>query len=289
VSARLAPSPGLDRRGLGLGRPAVLVSLALHVLACVIVLGVPRLLARAPGVAPIYVVDLVSLPGGGPAGPQAGPASQAPPPPKPPSADARTATPPKKAPEKAIVLPERGARKSASKTPPKPAAPSKPEEPQQDAGATKEAALQGAASANSPASPAPGPATPEKPDARGAGGQGDGSGGGGQGSGLGGDEYNFYLALLDRSIKGAWKRPLYKGREVLSAVVRLQISRSGRVVRLDLVQTSGLDALDRSVLRAVRDAEPFPPLPSALTLDSLPVQVLFELNPQGAADETPRD
>ena len=51
--------------------------------------------------------------------------------------------------------------------------------------------------------------------------------------------------------------------------------------RLDLATPSGFDPLDRSVLRAVHDAEPFPPFPIALSLDTLTVRIEFELNPEG--------
>jgi protein TonB len=103
--------------------------------------------------------------------------------------------------------------------------------------------------------------------------------GAGQGEGVGSDPYNFYIALLNQRIKGAWKRPLYGGKEVLTATVSLEVSRSGRVLKLDLVSPSGMDALDKSVMRAVRDAEPFPPLPTNLALDTLPVKIAFDLKP----------
>jgi TonB family protein len=76
-------------------------------------------------------------------------------------------------------------------------------------------------------------------------------------------------------------RPVDTSRDVRKAVVSLQLSRSGRVIRLDLAAPSGFDPLDRSVLRAVHDAEPFPPFPLALSLDTLTVRIEFELNPEG--------
>ena len=279
-----------------MGRPFVILSLVLHVVGFALIVGVPRLLARTPQAAPIYVVDLVSMPGGGPAGPQGG-APAAPPPPakesKPLEKPAEKTPPkpvekkpaekkppaPKKPAEKAIVIPDKDAKKAAAKTPVKPAPAPEP------AAASNETASNEDSKAGAADGSASGKAmNPDKPVAVGAGGQGAGAGGGGTGSGLGGDEYNFYLALLDKSIRGAWKRPLYKGTQVFSAMVRLRVSRSGRVLKLDLVQKSGLDAHDQSVLRAVSDAEPFPPFPSALNLDSIDVQFLFELNPEGADD-----
>src|SRR2546426_1524491 len=41
----------------------VLLSLGLHVLSLILAFGVPRLMPR-PAITPVYIVDLVSLPGG---------------------------------------------------------------------------------------------------------------------------------------------------------------------------------------------------------------------------------
>jgi len=273
----------------GLGRPALVLSLVLHVVAFVVVLGVPRLLASSAKAAPVYVVDLVSFGGGNP-GPAAPPAA-APPAPAPPAAKKpapekpKVETPPpkpKKAPEKSIVIPDKNAKKTPPKETKKPA-PQKPApEPEPKSAADDDNAPDTGETSES-AEPQPAAAAPAagKSSAPGApGGTPGGTGLGGQGTGVGGDAYNYYLMLLDRNIKGAWKRPLYNGQDVLSATVRMEISRSGRVLKLDLVTASGNDALDKSVLKAVRDAEPFPPLPTTLSLDTLPVQILFELNPQ---------
>lgn len=284
MSALPARRPLLDR--LGLGRPAVLLSLGLHVVIFIVTLGVPRLLASSPKAAPIYIVDLVSF-GGGTAGPAA-PPSAAPSAPAKSPPSAQPVPRPKKAPEKAIVIPDRGAKKTPPKVEKKPAPKPEPtvkpgEAPDKDNETETTAAATPADTQPAVAAPAAGASpTPGAP-----GGTPGGTGAGGEGTGVGGDAYNFYLALLDHSIKGAWKRPLYGGRDVLSATVRLEISRSGRVLRLDLVTSSGLDALDRSVLRAVRDAEPFPPLPTDLSLQTLPVQIVFELNPQAAGAGSP--
>ena len=76
-------------------------------------------------------------------------------------------------------------------------------------------------------------------------------------------------------------RPVDNSRDVRKATVSLQLSRSGRVIRLELASPSGFDPLDRSVLHAVHDAEPFPPFPLALSLDTLTVRIEFELTPEG--------
>jgi outer membrane biosynthesis protein TonB len=45
---------------------------------------------------------------------------------------------------------------------------------------------------------------------------------------------------------------------------------------------SGFEPLDRSLMQAVRAAEPFAPFPTALAMDTLAVQIVFDLTPEGA-------
>ncbi len=59
--------------------------------------------------------------------------------------------------------------------------------------------------------------------------------------------------------------------------VRIRCS-SGRVTSLELVAPSGYEALDASVLRAIQDAQPFPPFPSELGSGPQTVQFAFDLN-----------
>ena len=44
-------------------------------------------------------------------------------------------------------------------------------------------------------------------------------------------------------------------------VVHFQVIKSGRVIDLEIVQSSGFDAVDRDCLAAIERSKPFPPLP----------------------------
>ena len=267
----------------GLHGATVVLSLVLHLLGFGAAVGLPRLIPRrAPG-DPVYVVDLVSLPPGAasrsPAAPQPTPARRtAAPPPK------AAPSPPPKA-DKPIKVPERTTPKEPAvqkpevkKPEPKPAEPKPPEQkpvaqPPVEPGQETAEAVAGAAT--DPSS-APGVAAA-------TGGVGvsvpvGGSGAAGRGAS---DEYTFYLSLLDRNIRRAWSQPIYTGIDLKTATVSLELSRSGRILNLELLTPSGYDPLDRSVIRAVRDAAPFPPFPHFLGLDTLTVQIVFELDPGG--------
>jgi len=291
---RTAPAGG-RRPGMGLGRPAVVLSIVFHVVGFFVIVGVPRLLASGPDMGKVYIVDLVTLPG--PAGP--GPATPTPPAagaaaPKPaPSKPAAAPKPPpvKKPAERAIVLPDRNARKPPQKplpVKPKEEPPVKEDTTAKVADEATDAAAAAAETAQPPPAAAPSPAAGDLPAVTppvagsGGGGEGDGTGGGG-------DAYTFYLALLKHNIENAWKRPVYTGDTTLSATVNLRLSRTGRVQKLELSRASGFDPLDRSLMVAVRAAEPFPPFPAALAMDTLAVQIVFDLTPEGSESGNPGD
>ena len=245
-----------------------MMSLVLHLAGFGLAIALPRLLPRSSQGPPIVVVDLVSLPEA--AGQTAGGAAAPAPPVAPPK---KSITPPPKV-EKTLKIPEHPPKKADVRKKP-------PEKPEPKPTATPAPAKNGQTAAGSAAPDASG-----TPDPRRAhdGAPGAGSGGA-AGSGTGsGDETQFYFTLINRRIEAAWQRPIYPpnetSRRVLTATVRLSLSSSGRVTRLDLVTSSGYDAIDSSVLRAVQEAQPFPPFPYTLTVDSLTVNFAFDLTPK---------
>ncbi|HZN05050.1 MAG TPA: TonB family protein [Candidatus Polarisedimenticolia bacterium] len=277
------PAPAREVADGGIGGPVIVLSIVMHVLAFIFAVGVPRLLSSGPSGNKVYVVDLVSLPGSpapaAPAPPAA--AAPAPEPPKPaPVKPPETKKPevkkepPKKAPVKPVVLPDKNVPKKPTKTPVKPPE-KKPAEPEptpveapEESGGEEEAAA-AAPTATPPATAKPG----------GAAGTGTGAGAGaGSGTG-GGDEYDFYIALLQRRIEAAWKRPVSTSREIRTASVYFELSPTGRLLKLELKTPSGYAPFDRSIMQAVRDAEPFPAFPLALKMDRLTPTLQFELTP----------
>ena len=254
-------------------RPVTLgLSLALHLVGFGIVYGLPRLLPRPVPRPSVYVVDLVSLP----SAPPSRRSATAPTPPKRPAATKRTRQTP--TPKKTVKVPDRReSRPPVKKQPPRPE-PAKPDPVDPDPVATDEPET-------AKLSPEP---SPERPD-RTTPATSPGAGGGvgvrigdeGASGGTPGDEYTFYLSLLNRNIRRAWREPLYTGTSLLTVTVALEVNSTGRMLRLELAEPSGYGPLDRSVIRAVRDAGPFPPFPHFLRRDSLTVRIIFDLTPHG--------
>ena len=250
------------------------VSLLLHVALFLTAVFLPRLLSPSDRFPPVYTVDLVSLPAG-PLGPPAEGARA--------SAPAPAPAPPKqepavKIPEKPIPPPAKPVKKKAE--PPRPKAVKVPVEPKVKTGAPPKPSPVGSEEG--------GTGTTETPAATGgsSGGPGGvpGGAGGGGGSLLVGDasfEYGWYLARMQALIEQNWSRPILTDlTQTLRAGVRFTIRREGTLTGIELAQSSGDAAVDRSALRAVNASSPLPPLPYEYGKDSLPITIFFNLRPE---------
>lgn len=99
----------------------------------------------------------------------------------------------------------------------------------------------------------------------------------GSGFGTGGGTYfpyAYYIETLRNKISSTWYTP-GEGNK-LEAVVKFKIFRDGRVSDLSLESESGSKAFDLAALRAVKNAAPFPRLPSDFTSSYLAVYLKFE-------------
>ena len=91
-----------------------------------------------------------------------------------------------------------------------------------------------------------------------------GAGGGDVGGGGKPDQtslsFNLYYQAVWEKIRSHWALPTLR-QQNLKAVVAVRISRDGSVEKVEIESGSGDDGFDRSVLNAVRAANPLPPLP----------------------------
>lgn len=107
------------------------------------------------------------------------------------------------------------------------------------------------------------------------GGRGTGTAGaGGLGTGgLSGIRLHTYETLVQKKVYDAWSvPPQSKG---LHAVVFLIIDRTGRIEQLRFIQKSGNALFDDSLQRAIKKAEPLPPLPEDYTGRFLEAELRF--------------
>jgi periplasmic protein TonB len=99
----------------------------------------------------------------------------------------------------------------------------------------------------------------------------------------GGDaSLGFYGAAVKAALESAWMKPFLEDQgETYSATVSFVIARDGTARDVRIAESSGVPSLDRSAMRAVIEASPFPPIPPSWTGDSLPATMRFDLTPEG--------
>ena len=93
--------------------------------------------------------------------------------------------------------------------------------------------------------------------------------------------FGWYQSSVSRALYSTWRRPLLAGlREPLAVKISFNIQKDGSVANLQVVESSGVDLLDRSALSAVADASPLPRLPPAWRDSSMTAAYLFEITPE---------
>lgn len=94
-------------------------------------------------------------------------------------------------------------------------------------------------------------------------------------------ELGWYKAQVTAALYREWKKPIVARLEDVREVrIEFEIDRAGRLVRPSIAQESGVPSLDRSALRAVYDAAPFPALPPNWKEPRLTAGFVFRLYPE---------
>lgn len=90
-------------------------------------------------------------------------------------------------------------------------------------------------------------------------------------------KYYGYMQRLREKIEGAWKYPAEAAESKLNGelYIRFTIKRDGRLGAVELVHTSGYTILDDAAVRALKDADPYWPLPDSWNEDSLTITGRF--------------
>jgi protein TonB len=87
--------------------------------------------------------------------------------------------------------------------------------------------------------------------------------------------FSYYLSAIERRVSENWLSAAGGRDGGVSCVVYFRLSRNGRVSELRVETPSGDSYFDRSALRAIRSAEPFPPLPRAFGESYLGIHFTF--------------
>jgi TonB family protein len=84
--------------------------------------------------------------------------------------------------------------------------------------------------------------------------------------------YGYYIDQMLAQLSRNWNRPLVGSG--VEAMIHFRIERGGKILDIQIVRSSGINAFDLAALRAVQASSPLPPLPRAFREDSLGVNLI---------------
>ena len=95
-------------------------------------------------------------------------------------------------------------------------------------------------------------------------------------------KYDSYFNRFARSLYGEWKYPIDSAQRGEKGIVRVtfSITREGKIINVNLLESSGYPALDREVLRTLRDMADVP-LPESYEGELLNINGYFIYTQQG--------
>ncbi|MEE9443426.1 MAG: TonB family protein [candidate division Zixibacteria bacterium] len=91
--------------------------------------------------------------------------------------------------------------------------------------------------------------------------------------------YPTYFLRAFGKIQRAWSNPV-RANKPLSCFIYFQVLRSGTIFDPVIKQSSGVEAYDRSCMRALQAANPLPPLPSEFQDDIIGITLEFPFLPR---------
>lgn len=90
-------------------------------------------------------------------------------------------------------------------------------------------------------------------------------------------KHRGYMRMLKERIEDVWKYPAEAAKQGISGdlYMKFSIKKDGRIAEIELLRTSGHRELDEAAMKAVKNAEPFWPLPEDWDKDILEIKGHF--------------
>jgi len=91
-------------------------------------------------------------------------------------------------------------------------------------------------------------------------------------------KYASYMQHIKDAIQNVWVYPQEAQMEGQQGrlLILFSIDKSGKVVKISLLRSSGYPLLDNAAIEAIKDASPFPPLPKRFNIDRLNIYSTFQ-------------
>jgi len=93
--------------------------------------------------------------------------------------------------------------------------------------------------------------------------------------GSGDFKFTWYVAAIQKKVEKNWSPPALWANAKPKTVVFFHIDRNGRVVDVEVEESSGVDLYDQKALLAIKKASPLPPLPEEYDAERLGVHYTF--------------
>ncbi len=87
-------------------------------------------------------------------------------------------------------------------------------------------------------------------------------------------DYPYWFVQAFSKIERNWRNPVFSN-QPLTCIIYFQVIRSGRIIKTEIEQSSGVDAFDGGCERAVNISQPLPPLPDQFADEIIGIHLEF--------------
>jgi len=91
-------------------------------------------------------------------------------------------------------------------------------------------------------------------------------------------DYPYWFVQAFSKIEQNWRNPVFAN-QPLSCIVYFQVIRSGRILKIEIEKSSGIDAFDRACVKAIENCGKLPPLPDKFVDELLGIHLEFPYSP----------
>jgi TonB family protein len=92
-------------------------------------------------------------------------------------------------------------------------------------------------------------------------------------------DYPYWFVQAFSKIERNWSNPVFAN-SPLTCIIYFQVIKSGRVLKVEIEESSGIDAFDRACERAVKLSQPLPPLPNEFSDEIIGIHLEFPYVPR---------
>ena len=92
-------------------------------------------------------------------------------------------------------------------------------------------------------------------------------------------DYPYWFVQAFGKIERNWSNPVFSN-QPLTCTIYFQVIRSGRIIKTEIENSSGIDAFDRACERAVKLSQPLPPLPDQFAEEIIGIHLEFPYVPR---------